>query len=441
MVLTTRNEQTGREIRYFYDPAGNGGKGQGQVWYQTVGGSWMHIDINFDSTTVQGKLYRVNGWIPGQLSQQPCTYSQLLSQSIQIVDEIVFPQTEPTQPARRFSFEYNSDTTEQASNNVKLGSCSATSQTYTRQASKGWGSLSKMVTPFGAEIQYAYELDAPSVQAHSVFTPDDIPKETIKTKTIVQDGPDDVWTYQILADLGSSSQTYVNDNSTVSENYYPQMAMLGSGFGGSHYGVSGLGYRTTKPFQKVERHWTNLIFTGAALNSPGGTVAFNPVVDAEYTTLTDAAGNNLKMSAKTFQYDYNGNVLQITEYDWFDPSLVLRDGNGVPTGVPGSATVLRTSINGYYNAATTASSGNVYAKRAIATGTPLILNALQQATVGPSIVQLSYDGQAYGIAPTVGNLTTRKVWVDLESKWITTSNTYGLYGNIVTATDGRGKLT
>ena len=338
MVLTTRNEQTGREIRYFYDPAGNGGKGQGQVWYQTVGGSWMHIDINFDSTTVQGKLYRVNGWIPGQLSQQPCTYSQLLSQSIQIVDEIVFPQTEPTQPARRFSFEYNSDTTEQASNNVKLGSCSATSQTYTRQASKGWGSLSKMVTPFGAEIQYAYELDAPSVQAHSVFTPDDIPKETIKTKTIVQDGPDDVWTYQILADLGSSSQTYVNDNSTVSENYYPQMAMLGSGFGGSHYGVSGLGYRTTKPFQKVERHWTNLIFTGAALNSPGGTVAFNPVVDAEYTTLTDAAGNNLKMSAKTFQYDYNGNVLQITEYDWFDPSLVLRDGNGVPTGVPGSAT-------------------------------------------------------------------------------------------------------
>jgi len=54
-----QDEQTGREIRYFYDPAANGGKGQGQVWYQTVGGTWMHIDINFDTTSVQGKLYRV----------------------------------------------------------------------------------------------------------------------------------------------------------------------------------------------------------------------------------------------------------------------------------------------------------------------------------------------------------------------------------------------
>jgi hypothetical protein len=40
-----QDELTGREIRYFYDPAGNGGKGQGQIWYQTVGGTWMHIDI------------------------------------------------------------------------------------------------------------------------------------------------------------------------------------------------------------------------------------------------------------------------------------------------------------------------------------------------------------------------------------------------------------
>jgi YD repeat-containing protein len=219
------------------------------------------------------------------------------------------------------------------------------------------------------------------------------------------------------------------------------MGTLGSGFGGGYYGVSGLCYRTIKPFTKVERHWTNLIFTGANLTSPGGTIAFNPVVDKEYTTLTDAAGNNLKMSAKTFQYDFNGNVAQTTEYDWFDPALVSRDANGVPTGLPGSATVLRTTNNSYYNAATTASSGNVYAKRATATGIPLILNATQQTTVGPSIVQLSYDGQAYGTAPTIGNLTTKKVWVDLESKWITTSNTYGLYGNIATSTDGLGKVT
>lgn len=436
-----QDELTGREIRYFYDPTFNNNKGQGHVFYQTVGGTWMEILINFDTTDVQGKIYRVDGWISGGVNPRPCTYYQLLSGSLQVVKEIVFPQTEPLQPNQRFTFNYSSETTEQASNNVELGSCSATSQTYTRQASKGWGSLSKMVTPAGAEIQYEYELDVPSLQAHSVFSPDEIPGETIKKKTIVQDGPDDVWTYDIMGDLGMASQTYVNDGSTISENSYPQMAMLGSGFGGNYYGVSGLAYRTTKPFEKVERHWTNLIFTGAYLNSPGGTVAFNPIVDAEYTTLTDANGAALKMSAKTFQYDYNGNVTQTTQYDWFDPALVSRDANGVPTGVPAGATVLSVTTGSYYNPATTASSGNVYAKRSAATGAPLILNATQQSTQGASVVQFSYDGQAYGVAPTVGDVTTKKIWDDLDNKWISTSSTYDVYGNLATFTDGRGKVT
>ncbi|HEX2270050.1 MAG TPA: hypothetical protein VHH35_10970 [Pyrinomonadaceae bacterium] len=298
-----------------------------------------------------------------------------------------------------------------------------------------------MVTPSGAEIRYEYELDSPSSRAHSILQPDDIPGESIKKKTIVQDGPDDVWTYVVWDDLGQSWQTYVNDNSVVYEQSHSQMATLGSAYGGTHSGVSGLVYRTTKPFMKIERHWTNLIFSGANMTSPGGTVAFNPVVDAEYTTLTDASGNDLKMSAKTFQFDFNGNVTQTTQYDWFDPALVSRDSKGVPTGVPGGATVLSVTNESYYNPATTASSGNVYAKRSAVTGTPLILDATQQTTQGSSIVQFSYDGQAYGVAPTVGNVTTKKVWVDLESKWITTSNTYDLYGNLATSTDGRGKVT
>ncbi|MGH9905034.1 MAG: hypothetical protein ACRD8U_05540, partial [Pyrinomonadaceae bacterium] len=116
------------------------------------------------------------------------------------------------------------------------------------------------------------------------------------------------------------------------------------------------------------------------------------------------------MSARTFQHDWNGNVTQVTEYDWFDPSLVTRDLNGVPTGVPASATVLRVTTSSYYNAATTSSSGNVYAKRSLTTATPVILNALQEMTLGPRITRLSYDGQLYGVAPTVGNLTANSVW-------------------------------
>jgi YD repeat-containing protein len=147
------------------------------------------------------------------------------------------------------------------------------------------------------------------------------------------------------------------------------------------------------------------------------------------------------MSAKKFQYDFNGNVTQVTEYDWFDPALVSRDAQGVPTGVPGSATLLRVTNISHYNQATGSTSANVYAKHSLATGTPLILNAPKETTLGASIVRLSYDGQAYGVAPTAGSVTTKQVWVDVEAKWITTSVTYDLYGNVATTTDGRGKIT
>ena len=82
---------------------------------------------------------------------------------------------------------------------------------------------------------------------------------------------------------------------------------------------------------------------------------------------------------------------------------VSRDAQGVPTGVPGSATVLRVTNSSHYNQAIGSTSTNVYAKRSLSTGTPLILNAPKETTLGPSIVQFSYDGQAYGVAPTVGN--------------------------------------
>ncbi|HEX2270051.1 MAG TPA: hypothetical protein VHH35_10975, partial [Pyrinomonadaceae bacterium] len=71
-----QDELTGREIRYFFDQTANGGLGQGQVHYQAAGGNPMRIDINFGSTNVQGKLYRVNGWISGQVNPNPCVYQQ-----------------------------------------------------------------------------------------------------------------------------------------------------------------------------------------------------------------------------------------------------------------------------------------------------------------------------------------------------------------------------
>ncbi len=418
-----QDEQTGREIRYKLETAT-----QGRVYYKTVGNVEKYVAINFGETNVQGKIYRVNDWIPFQFGFLPCKHYQMLNTAVPVVREIVLPQSEPG-VTRKFTFTYDSDSTETASTPTVKFSCSGSSSTYVRTASKGWGFLSRIETPSGAKIDYKFDLNS----THAPFSTDDIAKVSITEKKLDHDGTVDTWAYQIL---DGSSQITNPDGSTIVEHRFLQGPAFGSAFG-----KSGFAYRTTRPFSRIERHWTNKVFSGASIASPNGNVDFNSVVDFEYTTLTDASGNNLKMAAKAFQYDFNGNLTQTTEYDWFDPALVSRDSLGVPTGVPAGATVLRTTVNSYHNQATSSTSGNVYAKRNISTAAPLILNALQQTTTGPAITRLSYDGLAYGSGPTVGNITSQSVWDDLDNKWITSSQTYGAYGNVATKTDPRGKVT
>lgn len=430
-VWTThyQDEQTGREIKYVYNSAGNGGQGLGQVQYQTVGGTWMTITLNFGSTHIFGKFHAVN-------DPECADSSRYIDTTIQVLRSIIFPQTEPEQSPRQFTFSYNSDTADPV--NVQWRpNCGVSYQTIS-SASHGWGSLSRVVLTSGAIVDYEYSFDG---QTYASFDPDDAPRESLAGKTITHDSITESWTYNIGPGGSSVSSP---DGSVVTETRYPSDPAFShnhAGFGGKE----GLAYRTNSSNRTiVERHWSLMIFSGGNNVAPGPSVlvGFNPVVDAEYTTLLDdsPAHNPIKMSARTFQYDYNGNLLSQTDYDWFDPALVSRDAQGVPLGVPASATVLRVTNNSYYNQATTASSTNVYAKRSLATVTPLILNALKEGTVGSGIVQFSYDGQAWGIAPTVGNVTTKKVWVNLDSKWITTSFTYGAYGNLATSIDGRGNM-
>jgi YD repeat-containing protein len=417
-----QDEQTGREIRLAYDASANGGWGQYRVWYPTVGGTQQYIEINMGSTTVQGKVR--------QIDQTYCQYNDLISAQLLVVRNIVFPQTEPGQPPRQFTFSYNSDTTDTANDYVSFG-CPANYQNYSRQASHGWGELSQINMPSGSVVNYTYGLDG----NHNIgdFT-DSLTAETIIQKTVTHDGTSENWQYSVSEQSGSGNVTnpdgsYVSEQSYCSQNGVPGCAM----------GKSGLAYRTSQPFSMVERHWTNLVVGDSS--APGGLITFNPVVDAEYTTLRDANNNALKMSAKTYQFDYNGNVTQTTEYDWFDPHLVQRDPQTLlPTGVPSGATALRVVNNSQYNQASTSNSGNLYKNRSI-NGLPLILNALQQTSVGASVTQLSYDNQPYGYAPATGNLTAKSVWDDVDSHWITTSMAYDSYGNVSAATDARGKVT
>src|ERR1043166_6306219 len=235
------------------------------------------------------------------------------------------------------------------------------------------------------------------------------------------------------------------DGSVTTEQCYPHDPAWARFFGYAD-DRGGLTYRSRRSDKElVERHWSMLPFTGANANLTGnfGVTTFNPAVDVEYLTLLDdtATHNPIKMSAKKFTYDFNGNLTQQIDYDWFDPALVTRGSDGVPTGVPASATALRTTNYAQYNQASTAWSAYVYGKLVLTTVSPLILNAPRQTTLGSSIIQFSYDGQAFDVAPSFGNLTTKRVWNDVDNTWITTSNTFDFNGNVVSSTDGRGKVT
>jgi RHS repeat-associated protein len=429
-----QDELTTREVRLYNN----------QVFYKTVTGIEQTINIVMGSTLVQGKLYQVNDW--SQTGGETgggfvCTRNEILQTSVPVIREIVFPVTEPGVSARRYSFSYNSDTTTaNVTDNMRL-SCGMPSQPYTRTVSNGMGELSQVVTPSGATVKYFYSKS--SINNFSLDA-NDIPRATVTQKQLVHDGVTDTWSYDITEFNGCGGIVNAPDGSVNIEQCYPHDPAWARFFGYAD-DRGGLTYRSRRSDKElVERHWAMLPFTGANANLTGnfGVTTFNPVVDVEYLTLLDDTANHnpIKMSAKKFQYDFNGNLTQQIDYDWFDPALVSRGIDGVPTGVPASATALRTTNYSHYNQASTASSANVYAQRVLGTAAPLILNAPRQTTLGSSIVQFSYDSQAFDVAPASGNLTAKRIWNDLDNTWITTSNSFDFNGNLVSTTDGRGKV-
>lgn len=420
-----------REILLVHNSSTN----TGYVRYQKVDGTTVDIDLNWGVTQPQGLLYNVGDHICS-------TVAELLDVGdLPVLRSIVLPQTEANAARQQFTFSYNADTT--FTQSVQWQPFCAQNLT-TDVHSSGWGSLNRMVTPAGAVVDYKYSLDnnpGPGT-SHDIK---EVLREYVSEKKITHlDGSVDTGTYVISTTSGTMTGP---DNGVTTEYFYPHDPALAHSMAGD--GKGGLVYKTDRAGKEiVERRWELRQFNGSDGAAPNSVVGFNPVVVAEYTTLVGTPSTTSKMSAKLYDYDYNGNLTRETDYALFNASAVPRDGTAVnlPIGVPTGTPKLREVTTTYYNPATSAGSQNVYAKRDLAAPGVTILNAAQETSVGDGVTQLSntqlaYDSAPFGSPPAIGNLTEVSQWDDLNpGTRIITTNTYDTYGNLATTTDPNGNI-
>jgi RHS repeat-associated protein len=416
-----------------------------QVRYRMFGDNWATIDIEWATTTVWRKTYIGKDHTFG--TNNICDRETRFDASLRVIKKIILPSSDGL-ARREFSFGYNSDTLDTSTTVSHRPTCQSSLVPLDGHSSKGWGSISKMTLPTGAEIFYTYSND----NDHFLLEPDDAAREKLQTKEVKLDSVSiGVWSYGSSPATGS---VVGPDGSRTDEFAYTTDPGYSAVYGGPN-GLGGLTYKTIRylnnvPNITVQRHYTRLKFDGGEDIQPGSffSATFNAVVDTEYTTLHDSAGVAQKMSAKKFTYDYNGNVTEVKSYDWFSPGDVVPDPNnvGLPMGVPNTATLLRTETTSFYNQATPPSSSLVYAKQLIGTVNPTIFNAPQETIVGASKTRYSYDATGYPAAPNPnGNLRKLSVWDSHNSKWIDTLYEYDAWGNrkkvIAPSADASGTTT
>jgi RHS repeat-associated protein len=279
--------------------------------------------------------------------------------------------------------------------------------------SPGWGELNSVTLPSGAAASYAYRQD----------DRDNIPWDevlqnhpTSKTLSYRQeyDGSSnpatEVWSYSFSFGRATSTSTLT----TVTA---PDGGQTTDYINNSNATVplfdDGLSYRTVNPDGTViERTW--------ASNSPYGHFgpARNAYVKTEFTSTSNASGSLSKTAIKDFDYDKNGNVTRISEYDWAAYGDVPRTNpgfgiTGKPTGLPPGVQPKRVTLNTYYaptqnaSASNQVDSPNSYSKATSPRLRNLVSSSELSGEVGGTLSRTEFY---YDDPSTTGNITEQRSW-------------------------------
>ena len=358
---------------------------------------------------------------------------QTLNISLRVVDQIILP----TQTGGlAYTFNYNGNPSDPPPEGGGY--------------SNGWGEVSSVTLPSGAQANYQYLQDGQnSVLSETVL--ENAPTRKDLTYLQEYDGSSttatDTWTYSFNGLQGAGGTITGPDGSIYGETCN---VGLGSSSPSAHerwdYGVS---LTTFKPDgSKIERLWQPNTPYGAAHPA-------NAYVKTEFTSIKDAAGNYAKTAIRDYNYDKNGNVTRIADYDWVDYAAVPRDSSARPTGVPANAPLKRISANTYYNATPDASDSftdNPYVYHRATS--PALRNAVSATEVSNGAQILSRTEFSYDDPSSAGNLIQQTSWDSTKGGYtspVTTSNSIsisnqydswstGATGRLIQTTDPRGTV-
>ena len=309
--------------------------------------------------------------------------------------------------------------------------------------SYGWGELNSVTTPTGAQAQYQYQLDGQDGPGWP-YTWDNVLRNQVTQKTL---------TYQ---------QQYDGTSTPISETWTYGLGQIINPDGGivTQWNDPQRNYRTEYPDGTVvEKLWaanrTQNFSSTAAYDEYTGIDAYDPsrvngYVKTEFTSVKNASGTLIKTAIKDYNYDKNGNVTAIREYDWVDYGTVPRT-NGFPTGIPAGAVVKRVTTNTMAFSTPDASDYTSNHANSYWTATaPTLRNAVAVTEVSNGSTTLSRTELTYDNAGTTGNLTQQKSWDSTKGAYsnplitgnsISVANQYDSYGNPTLSTDARGYQT
>lgn len=320
----------------------------------------------------------------------------------------------------------------------------------------GWGELSFIKLPGGAEVSYSYNMDGLDLDTNPVTFRDvleNFPTEKVVTHDNIYDDvtteATERWTYNAIRGPYNAYTTFEiqSPDGGITREKFSETEVFPKQYAGQPY-------RTENPDGTV----TERVYAG---NVPYGTFPTqsqsaddpwntNPLVTKKFRSVRDASGFLSKTAMTEYAYDKNGNVTEVKEYDWVPYSNLSHDSSGRPLGLTTNAVLKRVSANGYYNATGNSSDSSTdYPNTYHQSSAPRQLHLLATTEVRDAASTLSRSELYYDTLER-GNLTEQRSWDSSNGaltrpltagRYVSVSSQYDAYGNLTYVTDANGNQT